>query len=110
MRLWNFLKAAERLIEFSSKTQHFDEKNNTITRVFVKDLTLPVINNEYYADLFSFLKKKGGRFDYNGVAGNLLDKCAGVFIVVNANSEKNVQSLYRSIKTYVEEINGSRII
>jgi hypothetical protein len=101
------LTALERkLLDFSQKTERFDLDSGTITRVQVVDITLPVVSNEYYTDLFAFLKRKSGKNEYNGGAGNVLSKNCGVFVCAGIKNEKNMQSLYRCVKTFVEDING----
>ena len=93
-------------LTFSQKTECFDKKYATLTRVQVLDLSLPVETNEYYADLFAFLQRKSGKIEYDGCAGNVLAKNSGVFVCVGIKNEKNIQSLYRCVKTFVEDLNG----
>ncbi len=95
-----------KLLDFSNKTAKFDRMNCVMSRVYVQELRLPVVCSEYYYDLFSFLPKKLGMIKYNGLGGNVLDKTNGIFVDVNVNTEKNIESLYFIIRTFSEDING----
>ena len=95
-----------KLLDFSRTTCDFDNKYSVVSRVFIKDITLPVKNNEYYADLFSFLPKKQGGIEYKGRAGNVLDKHNGATLCVNIDNDKNIESFFKCVKTYLEDING----
>lgn len=94
------------LIDFAYKTSEFDKLNSVITRTIVNSITMPVKNNEYYFDLFSFLTKKTGKVEYEGIAGNVLSKHNGAMLCINVNNDKNVESFYVCLKTFLEEING----
>ena len=96
----------QKLLCFSEKTAEFDKNNSTMSRITVENLTLPVVNSEYYLDLFSSVPKICGKVEYNGRMGCVLDKLSGIFIDVNINDENNVESLCSYIKTFVEDING----
>lgn len=93
-------------LDFSRCTSDFDKVNSVLTRIFVNDITLPVKNNEYYADIFSFLPKMACNIEYDGRAGNVLDKNSGVMLCINVNNDENIESFYKCVKTYLEDING----
>ena len=93
-------------LDFSRCTCDFDKDNSVLTRLFVNDITLPVKNNEYYADLFSFLPKTAYEIEYDGRVGNVLDKHSGAILCVNIDKDKNIESFYKCVKTYLEDING----
>lgn len=104
---FSFLTILEKkMLDFSSHSLNFDKDNLTTSRVVVKNLTLPVVNNEYYSDLFEFLPKKRGKVEYNGYAGNVLAKNSGAFVSINLKNEENIEYLFSCIKRYVEDING----
>lgn len=96
----------QKLLYFAEKTAEFDKNNSTMSRITVENLTLPVVNNEYYLDLFSSVPKTCGKVEYTGRMGCALDKSSGIFIDVNINDENNVESLCSYVKTFVEDING----
>ncbi|MBE5732667.1 MAG: hypothetical protein E7353_06475 [Clostridiales bacterium] len=95
-----------KLLNFANKTAEFDKKNLTISRISVDKMSLPVVNNEYYLDLFTCVPRQTNVVEYLGQGGNLLDGRNGIFMDVNVNSKQNVESLYCYIQTFVEDING----
>ncbi len=105
-RFLSLLDIERKTLEFSQKTEEFDKKNNVITRISVDELNLPITPCEYYTDLFSFIDRESGTVEYDGIVGNILDKHDGVFISVNTQTEKNIESLLRVIRTFAEDING----
>lgn len=96
----------QKLLDFSAKTADFDKINSTMSRIIIDAMTLPVVSSEYYCDLFSFIKRKEGKVNYNGCAGCILGKNNGIFIDVNVNTEKNTEDLYKCLKVFTEDING----
>lgn len=96
----------KKLIAFSNKTEAIDQENGTWTRVEVTRATLPVVNDDYYSDLFYTTKRSCENVRYLGCAGELLQSCAGVFVETNINTDENIKSLYECIETFVEDING----
>ena len=95
-----------KLLNFTKKTAEFDKINVTMSRIHVDKMTLPVVNHEYYLDLFACVLRQTGTVEYLGQGGNVLDGRNGIFMDVNVNTKQNVESLYNYIQTFVEDING----
>lgn len=96
----------QKMIDFAKISEQFDADNKVISRVKVDKLTLPVKNNEYYSDLFSFVNRISGKIKYTGNGGTALSQANGVFIDVSVKNKKNLENLYEYLKIFTEDIYG----